>query len=59
MLYSSIANSELLKNSKEASAFVGLTPKQHSSDSKVFMIGIDKKHLPNLHTKYEVNGYNG
>ncbi len=30
------------KNGRQASAFVGLTPKQHSSGGKVFMIGIDK-----------------
>lgn len=33
---------KLLKNGRQASAFVGLTPKQHSSGGKVFMVGIDK-----------------
>ncbi|WP_339391030.1 transposase [Moritella viscosa] len=32
----------MLKNGRQASAFIGLTPKQHSSGGKVFMVGIDK-----------------
>ena len=43
MLYSSLGNGKQFKNSREASAFVELTPKQHSSGGKVFMMGIDKK----------------
>jgi len=43
MLYSSIGNGKQFKNGREAAAFVGLTPKQHSSGGKVFMMGIDKK----------------
>lgn len=43
MLYSSIGNGKQFKNGREASAFVGLTPKQYSSGGKVFMMGIDKK----------------
>ena len=42
MLYSSLGNGKQFKNGREASAFVGLTPKQHSSGGKVFMMGIDK-----------------
>jgi transposase len=33
---------ETIKNDREASAFVGLTPKKHSSGGKVFMTGIDR-----------------
>ena len=43
MLYSSLRNGKQFKNGREASAFVGLTPKQHSSGGKVFMMGIDKR----------------
>jgi transposase len=43
MLYSSIGNGKQFKNGREASAFVGLTPKQQSSGGKVFMMGIDNK----------------
>ena len=43
MLYSSLGNGKQFKNGREASAFVGLTPKQHSSGGKVFMMGIDKR----------------
>jgi transposase len=43
MLYSSLGDGKQFKNGREASAFVGLTPKQHSSGGKVFMMGIDKK----------------
>ena len=42
MLYSSIGDGKQFKNGREASAFVGLTPKQHSSGGKVFMTGIDR-----------------
>jgi transposase len=43
MLYSSIGNGKQFKNGREASAFVGLTPKKYSSGGKVFMMGIDNK----------------
>ncbi len=43
MLYSTIGNGKQFKNGREASAFIGVTPKQHSSGGKVFMMGIDKK----------------
>jgi len=43
MLYSLIGNGKQFENGREAAAFVGLTPKQHSSGGKVFMMGIDKK----------------
>ncbi|MCY9855666.1 IS110 family transposase [Vibrio mediterranei] len=42
MLYSTLGDGKQFKNGRQASAFVGLTPKQHSSGCKVFMIGIDK-----------------
>jgi len=42
MLYYSIGDGKLFKNGREASAFIGLTPKQHSSGGKVFMTGIDR-----------------
>ncbi|WP_019617058.1 IS110 family transposase [Psychromonas ossibalaenae] len=42
MLYSSIGDGKQFKNGREASAFIGLTPKQHSSGGKVFMTGIDR-----------------
>lgn len=41
-LYTTLGDGKQLKNGRQASAFVGLTPKQHSSSGKVFMIGIDK-----------------
>ncbi len=43
MLYSSIGNDKQFKNGREASAFVGLTPKQYSSGGKLFLMGIDKE----------------
>lgn len=42
MLYTTLRDGKQLKNGRQASAFVGLTPKQHSSGGKVFLIGIDK-----------------
>jgi transposase len=42
LLYSSIGDGKQFKNGREASAFVGLTPKKHSSGGKVFMTGIDR-----------------
>lgn len=42
MLYSTLADGKQFKNGRQASAFVGVTPKQHSSGGKVQMIGIDR-----------------
>ncbi|CAM4014781.1 transposase [Vibrio aestuarianus] len=42
MLYATLGNRTLLTNRRQASAFVGLTPKQYSSIGKVTMLGIDK-----------------
>jgi transposase len=42
IFYSSIGDGKQFKNGREASAFIGLTPKQHSSGGKVFMTGIDR-----------------
>jgi transposase len=42
MLYTTLGDGKQFKNGRQASAFVGLTPKQHSSGGKVFMIEIDK-----------------
>ncbi|HHF2916158.1 TPA: IS110 family transposase [Vibrio diabolicus] len=42
MLYNTLGDGKQFKNGRQASAFVGLTPKQHSSGGKVIMIGIDK-----------------
>ena len=40
LLYSSIGDGKQFKNGREASVFVGLTPKQQSSGGKVFMTEI-------------------
>ncbi len=42
MLYSTIGNGEQFKNGRQAAAFVGVTPKQHSSGGKTVMTGIIK-----------------
>ena len=42
LLYVTLGNCQQFKNGRQASAFVGLTPKQHSSGGKVIMMGIDK-----------------
>jgi transposase len=42
MLYASLGNGKGFKNGRQASVYIGLTPKQHSSGGKVFMRGIDK-----------------
>ena len=42
MLYATLGDGKQFKNGRQAAAFVGLTPKQHSSGGKVFMIGIDR-----------------
>ena len=43
MLYASIGDGREFKNGRQESAYIGLTPKQHSSGGKVYMMGIDKK----------------
>ena len=42
MLYASIGDGKEFKNGRQASVYVGLTPKQHSSGGKTYMMGIDK-----------------
>lgn len=42
MLYVSIGNGREFKNGRDASVYVGLTPKQYSSGGKTYMMGIDK-----------------
>jgi len=42
MLYASIGDGREFKNGRQASAYIGLTPKQHSSGGKTYMRGIDK-----------------
>ena len=42
MLYTSIGDGSEFRNGRNASVYVGLTPKQHSSGGKTFMRGIDK-----------------
>ena len=42
MLYASIGDGREFKNGRQASVYVGVTPKQHSSGGKTCMIGIDK-----------------
>ena len=43
MLYASMGDGKEFKNGRQASVYIGLTPKQHSSGGKVYMMGIDKK----------------
>lgn len=43
MLYTSIGDGREFKNGRQASVYVGLTPKQHSSGGKTYMRGIDKQ----------------
>jgi len=43
MLYASIGNGKQFKNGRQASVYIGLTPKQHSSGGKTYMMGIDKQ----------------
>ena len=43
MLYASIGDGGEFKNGRQASVYIGLTPKQHSSCGKTYMMGIDKK----------------
>jgi transposase len=41
MLYTSIGDGSEFKNGRQASVYVGVTPKQHSSGGKTYMKGID------------------
>ena len=43
LLYASIGNGQNFRNGRDASVYVGVTPKQYSSGGKTYMIGIDKK----------------
>jgi transposase len=43
MLYAALGDGTEFKNGREASVYVGLTPKQHSSGGKTYMMGIDKR----------------
>jgi len=43
MLYANIGDGRDFKNGRQASACIGVTPKQHSSGGKTHMMGIDKK----------------
>ncbi len=43
MLYASMGDGREFKNGRQASVYIGLTPKQHSSGGKTYMTGIDKK----------------
>jgi len=42
MLYASLGDGGNFKNGRQAAAYIGLTPKQHSSGGKVVMLGIGK-----------------
>ena len=42
LLYASLGNGEAFKNGREASAYIGMTPRQFSSGGKVTMLGIGK-----------------
>nr|WP_240697191.1 transposase [Vibrio genomosp. F6] len=42
MLYANLGDGTQFTNDRQASAFIGLTPKQYSSGGKVTMMGIDK-----------------
>lgn len=41
-LYASLGDGRDFKKGRDASVYVGLTPKQHSSGGKTFMVGINK-----------------
>jgi len=41
-LYASLGDGKAFKNGRDASVYIGLTPKQHSSGGKTFMMGINK-----------------
>lgn len=40
-LYASLGDGSGFKNGRQASAYIGVTPKQRSSGGKVVMVGID------------------
>ncbi|MFT7389766.1 MAG: transposase [Candidatus Endobugula sp.] len=42
MLYASLGDGRELKNGRHACVYIGLTPKQHSSEGKIYMPRIDK-----------------
>ena len=42
LLYSTLGTGEAFKNGREFSAYIGLTPKQHSSGGKASLMGISK-----------------
>jgi transposase len=46
LLYSSLGTGEAFNNGREYSAYLGLTPKQHSSGGKVKLVGISR-HVAN------------
>lgn len=46
LLYSSLGTGEAFKNGREYSAYLGLTPKQHSGGGKVNLVGISR-HVAN------------
>lgn len=43
LLYASIGDGQSFKNGRHASVYIGLTPKQHSSGGKTYLLGINKK----------------
>ena len=43
MLYARIGDGGEFKNGRQASVYIGLTPKQYSSGGKIIMLGIDKR----------------
>jgi transposase len=43
MLYASMGDGSEFKNGRQASVYIGLTPKQYSSGGKIIMLGIDKR----------------
>ncbi len=43
MLYSTLGQGEMFENGRQAAAYIGVTPKQHSSGGKTTMVGINKK----------------
>lgn len=43
MLYASMGDGREFKNGREASVYIGLTPRQYSSGGKIHMMGINKR----------------
>lgn len=43
MLYSYLGKGEMFQNGRQASTYIGVTPKQHSSGGKTVIVGINKK----------------